>query len=100
MPTRLHSGADVHGRGRRRTVVACPQPFPVGGAGMRPGLGMDVMSWIAPTAMSLEILLLLYVAMADIATRLIRNEMCLMLALLGIVCQFASQTHVAESLIA
>ena len=45
------------------------------------------MSWIAPTALSLEILLLLYVAMIDIATRLIRNEICLVLALLGIVSQ-------------
>jgi len=32
------------------------------------------MNWIAPTALFLEILLLLYVAMIDIATRLIRNE--------------------------
>ena len=58
------------------------------------------MSWIAPTALSLEILLLAYVAMTDIATRLIRNEICLVLALLGIVGQFASPMHVTESLIA
>jgi prepilin peptidase CpaA len=61
---------------------------------------MHLMSWIAPTALFLEILLLLYVAMIDIATRLIRNEICLVLALLGIAGQFASQMHVIESLIA
>jgi hypothetical protein len=32
-----------------------------------------VMNWIVPAASFLEILLLLYVAMMDIATRLIRN---------------------------
>ena len=58
------------------------------------------MSWIVPTASYLEILLLLYVAMIDIATRLIRNEICLVLALLGIAGQFASPMQVAESLIA
>jgi prepilin peptidase CpaA len=58
------------------------------------------MNWIAPTALFLEILLLLYVAMIDVATRLIRNEICLMLALLGIAGQFASQMHVTESLVA
>ena len=42
------------------------------------------MNWIVPIASFLEILLLLYVAMIDIATRLIRNEICLVLALLGI----------------
>ena len=57
------------------------------------------MDWIAPTASFLEILLLLYVAMIDIATRLIRNEICLVLALLGIAGQFASPMQVAESLI-
>ena len=61
---------------------------------------MHVMSWIAPTALFLEILLLLYVAMIDIATRLIRNEICLVLALLGIAGQFASPMQVAGSLIA
>src|SRR4029077_3440108 len=61
---------------------------------------MHVMSWIAPTALFLEILLLLYVAMIDIATRLIRNEICLVLALLGIAGQFDSQMNVTESLIA
>jgi len=58
------------------------------------------MNWIAHTAWFLEILLLFYVAMTDIATRVIQNEICLMLALLGIVGQFASQTHITESLIA
>ena len=57
------------------------------------------MSWIAPTASFLEILLLLYVATIDIATRLIRNEICLVLALLGIASQFASPIQIAESLI-
>ena len=57
------------------------------------------MSWIASTALFLEILLLLYVATIDIATRLIRNEICLVLALLGIASQFASPMQVAESLI-
>ena len=60
---------------------------------------MHVMSWIAPTALFLEILLLLYVAMIDIATRLIRNEICLVLALLGIAGHFASPMQVAGSLI-
>ena len=57
------------------------------------------MNWIAPTASFLEILLLLYVATIDIATRLIRNEICLVLALLGIASQFASQMHFTESLV-
>jgi prepilin peptidase CpaA len=60
---------------------------------------MHLMSWIAPTALFLEIVLLLYVAMIDIATRLIRNEICLVLALLGIASQFASPMQVTESLI-
>ena len=58
------------------------------------------MNWVANTASFLEILLLLYVAVSDIATRLIRNEICLVLALLGIVSQFASPIQIAESLIA
>jgi prepilin peptidase CpaA len=61
---------------------------------------MHLMNWIATTAGFLEILLLLYVAMIDIATRLIRNEVCLALALLGTAVQFASPMHVTESLIA
>ncbi len=58
------------------------------------------MNWIAATALCLEILLLVYVAMIDIATRSIRNEICLVLALLGIAGQLASPMQVAESLIA
>src|SRR4051812_2996174 len=58
------------------------------------------MSWIAPTISFLEILLLVYVAMIDIATRLIRNEICLALALLGIAGQLASPMQITESLIA
>jgi prepilin peptidase CpaA len=58
------------------------------------------MNWIVPIASMLEILLLLYVAMMDIATRLIRNEICLALALLGIARQMGSPMQVAESLIA
>ncbi|MGY2905425.1 A24 family peptidase [Bradyrhizobium sp. URHC0002] len=58
------------------------------------------MSWISYIASSLEILLLLYVATIDIATRLIRNDICLALALLGIAGQFASPMQLVESLIA
>ncbi len=58
------------------------------------------MNWIAPTALVLEIALLLYVAVIDIATRLIHNEICLTLALLGIASQFAGPTHVTELLAA
>src|SRR5438477_10810402 len=58
------------------------------------------MNWIVPIASMLEIILLLYVAMMDIATRLIRNEICLALALLGIARQMGSLMQVAESLIA
>ena len=36
----------------------------------------------------------------DIATRLIHNEICLTLALLGIASQFAGPTHIIESLVA
>lgn len=57
------------------------------------------MTWIAPTVLALQILLLLYVAVIDIATRLIHNEICLTLALLGILSQFAGPAHIAESLI-
>lgn len=57
------------------------------------------MSWIAPTASILEILLLLYVATLDVATRSIRNEMSLALALLGIAGQLPNAMQVAESLI-
>jgi prepilin peptidase CpaA len=58
------------------------------------------MSWIAPTASFLEILLLLYVATADIATRLIRNEICLVLALLGIAVQLSGHAQLTDSLVA
>jgi prepilin peptidase CpaA len=58
------------------------------------------MDWIAPTASFLEILLLLYVATIDIATRLIRNEICLALAFLGIAGQLAGPMQVAASMIA
>src|SRR5215470_12235012 len=57
------------------------------------------MSWIAPIASILEILLLIYVATIDVATRLIRNEICLALALVGIASQLASPMQLAESLI-
>src|SRR4249919_53148 len=60
---------------------------------------MHLMNWIVPTVLFLEILLLLYIAMIDIATRLIRNEICLILALLGIVGQFASPLQITESMI-
>ncbi|WP_456738664.1 MULTISPECIES: A24 family peptidase [unclassified Bradyrhizobium] len=57
------------------------------------------MSWISFIASILEILLLLYIATIDVATRLIRNEVCLVLALLGIVSQIADPMQVAHSLI-
>lgn len=57
------------------------------------------MDWIAPTASILEILLLLYVATVDIATRLIRNEICAALALLGIASQLPNSMQVVESLL-
>lgn len=57
------------------------------------------MDWIAPTASTLEILLLLYVATVDIATRLIRNEICVALALLGIASQLPNSMQVVESLL-
>ncbi|MBB4369414.1 Flp pilus assembly protein protease CpaA [Bradyrhizobium sp. cir1] len=58
------------------------------------------MSWIVHIASILEILLLLYVATLDVATRLIRNEVCLALALLGIASQIGSPVQLAQSLIA
>jgi len=58
------------------------------------------MSWIVPITSFLEILLLLYVATIDVATRLIRNEICLALALLGIADQLANPTQIVQSLIA
>jgi Flp pilus assembly protein protease CpaA len=59
-----------------------------------------MISWIVPIASMLEILLLLYVATIDISTRLIPNEICLALALLGIASQLASPMQVAESVVA
>jgi len=58
------------------------------------------MTWIAPAVAALQILLLLHAALTDIATRLIHNEVCLILALLGVVSQFAGPAHLTESLIA
>lgn len=58
------------------------------------------MSWVSYTASILAILLLLYVATIDVATRLIRNDVCLVLALLGIAGQLASPMQLVESLIA
>ena len=57
------------------------------------------MSWVVNIVLVLEVLLLLYVAAADIAARLIRNEVCLALALLGIVGQLGNPSQVAQSLI-
>ncbi|UVO39419.1 A24 family peptidase [Bradyrhizobium arachidis] len=57
------------------------------------------MSWIVPIASVLEILMLLYVATMDVATRLIRNEICLALAFLGIASELTSPVQLAESLI-
>jgi prepilin peptidase CpaA len=61
---------------------------------------MYLMSWIIPIASTLKIVLLLYIATIDIATRLIRNEICVALALLGIAAQLASPMQIAQSLIA
>jgi prepilin peptidase CpaA len=58
------------------------------------------MSWIIPIASTLKIVLLVYVATIDIATRLIRNEICLALALLGVAAQLASPMQLAQSLLA
>jgi prepilin peptidase CpaA len=57
------------------------------------------MNWIAPAALALEVILLLYAAMIDVATRLIPNAICLTLALLGVASQFAGPAHIAESLV-
>jgi prepilin peptidase CpaA len=58
------------------------------------------MNWIIPIASTLEILLLLYVATIDVATRTISNEICLVVASLGIVAQLADPLQVAVSLVA
>ncbi|OMI11777.1 prepilin peptidase [Bradyrhizobium brasilense] len=57
------------------------------------------MNWIATTTSCLEIALLFYVATIDIATRLIRNEICLALAFLGIVGHLAGPMQIGQSLI-
>src|SRR5690349_20282764 len=57
------------------------------------------MGWIITVTSILSILLLLYVATMDVATRLIRNEICLALALLGIIGQLAGPMHLIESAI-
>jgi prepilin peptidase CpaA len=57
------------------------------------------MSWTVAITSFLAILLLLYVATIDIATRLIQNEICLTLALLGIAGQLASPRQVVQSLV-
>ena len=57
------------------------------------------MHWIAPISSFLEVMLLLYVATMDVATRLIRNEICLALALFGIAGQVANPPQMAQSVI-
>jgi prepilin peptidase CpaA len=58
------------------------------------------MNWLAIAVIVLQALLLLYVAVTDIATRVIQNGICLTLALLGIAGQLCGPSHIAESLIA
>jgi Flp pilus assembly protein protease CpaA len=58
------------------------------------------MNWIVAIVSILEILLLLYVATVDVASRIIPNQICLALALLGIASQLANPVQVAESLTA
>src|SRR4051794_39478732 len=57
------------------------------------------MSWIVLITSLLAILLLLYVAMIDVATRVIPNEICVAVALLGIAAQLANPMQAAQSLI-
>ena len=57
-----------------------------------------MMTWIASTILVLQILLLLHAAATDIAARVIHNETCLTLALLGIIGQLVGSMHLAESL--
>jgi prepilin peptidase CpaA len=57
------------------------------------------MDKMASTLLALQIVILLYVAALDIATRLIRNEICFALAVLGIAGQFTGRAHFLESLI-
>ena len=58
------------------------------------------MSWIVSTASVLAIVLLVYVATTDIATRTIPNEICLALAALGVAGQLTSPMQIVHSLIA
>lgn len=58
------------------------------------------MSWIILISSILQILLLVYVATMDVATRLIRNRICLTLAIFGIAGQLANPAEMIESLIA
>ena len=58
------------------------------------------MNLIGQIAQILEILLLLYVATTDVATRMISNEICLAVAVLGIASQLAIPTQIGQSLIA
>ena len=58
-----------------------------------------MMSWIVVIALTLQIVLLLYVAAVDVATRLIPNEICLALALLGITAQLPNPMQIVYSLI-
>ncbi len=57
------------------------------------------MSSIVPISSLLQVPLLLYVATMDVATRLIRNEICLALALFGIAGQVANPVQMAQSVI-
>ncbi len=59
------------------------------------------MNWIAVTALVLQMLLLLYVAMIDVAARVIPDGICLTLALIGMAgALLGDPTHLAESLVA
>jgi Flp pilus assembly protein protease CpaA len=59
-----------------------------------------MMTWIVVIAAFSQIALLLYVAAVDVATRLISNEICLALALLGIIGQLPGLMEIVYSLIA
>jgi prepilin peptidase CpaA len=57
------------------------------------------MSWIVLIAAMLQIVLLLYVAAYDVATRSISNEICLALALLGIIGHLADPMQIVYSVV-
>src|SRR4051794_7366553 len=57
------------------------------------------MSWLVGLVLILQVLLLLHVAAADIAARLIPNQACLALACLGIVNLLVNPNQIAQSLI-